>query len=133
MIIDAETSYDAIQSQIPVVQFIDYWKGLFPFNDSFAAELHKTADACGYTNFLNTYMKFPPPGPLPSILPGTYSDGITATGDCDIWSSIFVEMFNVNPCFNIFHVRSPPRLGMSCSEFTNQTRSAQHVPSCGTS
>jgi len=34
MIYDPSTSYDVIQEQIPAVQFVDYWGGLFPFNDT---------------------------------------------------------------------------------------------------
>jgi len=104
MIYDPSTSYGAIQEEIPAVQFVDYWGGLFPFNDSFVATIHNISDTCGYTDFLNEYLVFPPPGPLPSILPGTGDDGITTTAECDVFHLIYNEIFNVNPCWDIYQV-----------------------------
>jgi len=61
------------------------------------ADIHKRADACGYTDFLNTYLTFPPPGPLPnppnSSVPG-----------CDLWTDIYYAVSIVNPCFDIYQV-----------------------------
>jgi carboxypeptidase D len=77
MIYDPSTSYKAVQEQIPAVQFVDYWKGLMPFNDFFSAQLHKMSDSCGYTDYLSTYLTFPPPGLFPTQLPGRDEDGKT--------------------------------------------------------
>jgi carboxypeptidase D len=103
MIYDPSTSYTAIQEQIPANQFVDYWYGLMPFNDSFSAQLHNMSDSCGYTDFLNTYLQFPPPGPLPTQLPGTDEDGNLLDG-CDIFDAISNEVFYVNPCWDIYQV-----------------------------
>lgn len=106
MIMDPSFSYDGIQSQIPAVQYIDYFEGLFPFNDSFVEKIHKAADSCGYTEYLNKYMTFPPPGPQPARMPGTLpNDGLTARPECDVfWGTILSEIFQTNPCFNVYHV-----------------------------
>src|SRR5882724_6151918 len=90
MIYDPSTSYDAIQEQIPAVQFVDYWKGLMPFNDSFSAQLHNISNACGYTDYLSTYLTIPTPGPFPSQLPGTDEDGNTLDS-CDVFDAIYDE------------------------------------------
>ncbi|KAH6674188.1 Alpha/Beta hydrolase protein [Halenospora varia] len=103
MIYDPSTSYDAIQQQIPAVQFVDYWGGLFPFNDTFNAQLHNMTDSCGYTDFISEYLTFPPPGPLPSKLPGTDVNGHTLDS-CDVFDTIYNEVFYVNPCWDIYQV-----------------------------
>ncbi len=80
-----------------MVPFVDYWSGLFNLNASFSADIHKRADACGYTSFLNDYLVFPPKGPLPeppdASVPG-----------CDVFGDIFNAVSLVNPCFDIYHV-----------------------------
>lgn len=103
MIYDPSTSYGAIQEDIPVVQFVDYWGGLFPFNDSYKAYLHNASEACGYNDYISKYLTFPPPGPFPTELPGTDENGDT-TNDCALWNSVYNEIFNVNPCFDVYQV-----------------------------
>ncbi|TVY80493.1 putative serine carboxypeptidase [Lachnellula suecica] len=103
MIYDPSTSYDVIQEQIPAVEFVDYWGGLFPFNDSFAAQLHNMSATCGYDDYLSKYLTFPPPGPLPVELPGTDETGAT-TDECDVFDAIYNEIFYLNPCWDIYQV-----------------------------
>jgi hypothetical protein len=97
MIYDSSTSCKAVQEQIPAVQFVDYWKGLMPFNDSFSAQLHKMSDSCGYTDYLSTYFTLPPPGPFPTQLPGTDEDENTFD-NCHVFDAIYNEVFYINPC-----------------------------------
>jgi len=103
MIYDPSTTFDVIAEQVPAVQLTDYNPSLFPFNDTFKAYIHKKADACGYTDYLNTYLTFPPPGPFPSNLPGTDSTGSTSA-DCDVFTDIFTAISILNPCFDIYQV-----------------------------
>ncbi|KAH7350830.1 Alpha/Beta hydrolase protein [Rhexocercosporidium sp. MPI-PUGE-AT-0058] len=103
MMYDPSTSTSAIQQQIPAVQFVDYWAGLHPFNDSYKAFLHNMSDSCGYTAYLEKYLTFPPPGPFPVKLPGTDVNGRT-TEDCDVFDAIYYEIFWLNPCWDVYHV-----------------------------
>jgi carboxypeptidase D len=103
MIYDPSTTYGVIAEQVPAVQLTDYNPSLFPFNDTFRAHIHNKSDACGYTDYLNTYLTFPPPGPFPSTLPGTDSTGSTSA-DCDVSGDIFSATSIINPCFDIYQV-----------------------------
>ncbi|KAF8852153.1 alpha/beta-hydrolase [Acephala macrosclerotiorum] len=103
VIYDPSKSYDTIQEQIPAVQFVDYWYGLMPFNDTFRAQLHNMSDSCGYTDYINKYLAFPPLGPFPSELPGQDGDGNILDG-CDVFDTIYNEVFYVNPCWDIYQV-----------------------------
>ncbi|QSZ36493.1 hypothetical protein DSL72_006373 [Monilinia vaccinii-corymbosi] len=93
------------EEQIPSVPFVEYWKGLFPFNDSFVEQIHNISDSCGYTDYLAKYLTFPPPGPHPSLttLPGTDERGYT-TPDCDVFSLIYDAAIRLNPCWDIYQV-----------------------------
>lgn len=97
LIYDPSTSYDVVQQQIPAVPFVDHWKPLFNLNSTFTDDIHARADSCGYTDFFNTYLTFPPAGPLPTPPSGS------APG-CDLWDDIYNAVSAVNPCFDIYQV-----------------------------
>ncbi|MCJ1339407.1 hypothetical protein MMC09_004696 [Bachmanniomyces sp. S44760] len=97
MIYDPSTSTDTVQEQIPAVAYVDYWDPLFSLNASFMADIHTRADRCGYTQFLDNYLVFPPKGPLPSP-PDANAPG------CDLWDDIFAAASLVNPCFDIYQI-----------------------------
>ncbi|KAF5345356.1 hypothetical protein D9758_008442 [Tetrapyrgos nigripes] len=49
-------------------------KNVFPFNSSFWAELQQISDECGYTDYLDKFVTYPPAGQLPfpaGVIPGT--------------------------------------------------------------
>lgn len=103
MIYDPSTSSDAIQEQIPAVQFVDTYYNLMPFNDSFRAQIHNMSDSCGYTDYIAKYLTFPPPGPFPVELPGQDAYGNTLP-ECDVFDTIYNEVFWINPCWDIYQV-----------------------------
>jgi carboxypeptidase D len=63
---DPVISSGAVQDDIPSAQMVDYWKPMFNLNDTFLKSLNDASDKCGYTDFINTAMTFPPAGPLPA-------------------------------------------------------------------
>ena len=79
--------------------YVDYFAPLFSFNRSFTDYLHKQADTCGYTAFLNDYLVYPPTGQLPS--PPTVDE---ETGECDLWTAIFEAVSLINPCFDVYQI-----------------------------
>lgn len=105
IIYDPVITWDDIQGPIPVVPFVDYWSGLFPFNDTFRADIHARADKCGYTAWLDKYLAYPPRGHIPMPLPGTNATTGRTLREC---SSIYDDIFNaillINPCFDIYQV-----------------------------
>jgi carboxypeptidase D len=97
------TSFE-IQQPLPIVQFVDYWTGLFPFNDSFRADIHQRDKQCGFSDFIAQHLVYPPKGPLPSKLPGTRPDG-TLKPECDnLYWDIFDAIMLINPCFDIYQI-----------------------------
>ena len=99
LIYDPSLSSDVVQEQIPTAPFIDYWGPLLDLNASFVEHIHKTADACGYTEFLDNALTFPPTGPLPTP-PNLANDNET----CDVFDAVFNAVSLINPCFDIYQV-----------------------------
>ncbi|KAI1342531.1 serine carboxypeptidase [Xylariaceae sp. FL0016] len=83
-----------LQEELPLPDYVEYWKNLFYLNDTFLEDFRQQADECGYTNYTNTYFQFPPPAkPWPEV-----------PVDCGFFYSLYDALLDINPCFNIYHV-----------------------------
>ena len=70
-------------------------------NETFLEAIHARADSCGYTDYYNKYLQFPPPpGPFP-VLPDPYD---SPNYTCDVFDTVYEAALEVNPCFNIYHI-----------------------------
>lgn len=97
MIYDPVLMDDVVQTSHTVVPFADYHSNLMPFNDSFNDYLHEQHESCGFADFSATYLQYPPPGPQPS------TSGLSS--ECaNLWSDVYLEVFSVNPCFDVYQV-----------------------------
>ncbi|KZP07780.1 alpha/beta-hydrolase [Athelia psychrophila] len=97
---DPSLSWDVVQEQIPAVNFVHKYENVFAFNQSFLAELDAKAKSCGYSDYFEKYVTYPPKGLLP--LPG---DGnVESAKGCDVWDDIFNAALVVNPAFNIYRI-----------------------------
>lgn len=93
---------EVLQQEVIVPQYVDFWSNVFFLNDSFTADIKERAAACNYTDYLATYLTFPPPqDPFP-LLPDPYVDEAAAA--CDLWDDVYAAALEVNPCFNIYHI-----------------------------
>ena len=62
--------------------------------------LNQQAVRCGYSDYLENYLTYPPKGLIP--LPG---DGnVEISPGCDVWDEIFNAALVINPAFNIYHI-----------------------------
>ncbi|KAF2134769.1 serine carboxypeptidase, partial [Dothidotthia symphoricarpi CBS 119687] len=92
---------ETIQQQVVILPYVEFWQNLMFLNDSFMSDIRKHQDDCGYTDYLDTYFKFPPPkGPFP-VLPDPFS---TDNYTCDQFDNFYSAILEVNPCFNIYHI-----------------------------
>lgn len=82
---------------VPVMPYVNYWANVFDLNETFMAAAQERADSCGYTDYFNTYLTFPPP-------PGPFPTPTNSSLDCDIFDDVFAAALEVNPCFNIYHI-----------------------------
>ncbi|KAF9049928.1 indole-3-glycerol phosphate synthase-domain-containing protein [Panaeolus papilionaceus] len=100
-IADPSLTYGAVQQEIPALRFAQANKNLFPFNSTFWGQLQQISDTCGYTNYLDKYVTYPPAGPLPLV--GT-NGTFTTTSSCRIHSPIQRAVGVLNPVFDVYRV-----------------------------
>ncbi|EMC92156.1 hypothetical protein BAUCODRAFT_115526 [Baudoinia panamericana UAMH 10762] len=96
---DPSTSYTVVQDDIPAVPFVDYWSGLFSFNQTFMDDIHARDVACGYSAFRELALQFPPNKTLPTPPNVHYNKP-----GCSIWDDIFEAALLVNPCWDVYQV-----------------------------
>ncbi|KAK1835437.1 carboxypeptidase [Podospora conica] len=93
-----------IQSIVPAIQYVTYWSGLFPFNDTFRAEIHRTDGECGFTKFIQDYLVYPPKGHMPNRYPGEKDDGQFKRKCTTAFWAILAAIPSLNPCFNVYDI-----------------------------
>ncbi|KAJ6088916.1 hypothetical protein N7499_004167 [Penicillium canescens] len=91
--------FDYVQEEIPVVPFVQQNANLFNFNESFMAELEKKHKSCGYEDFIDKYLTFPPPETQPPMF-----FNYTTDADCDLFDLVYYEVFHNNPCFDLYEI-----------------------------
>ncbi|KAL6230866.1 hypothetical protein BDW75DRAFT_248373 [Aspergillus navahoensis] len=93
--------HDVVQEQIPAVPFVQANANLFNFNSSFMAQIEELHQTCGYADFIDEYLVFPPSGVQP-VKHFNYSS--EADLACDVFDLINNEAFASNTCFDIYEV-----------------------------
>ncbi|KAI4655136.1 uncharacterized protein J4E79_008201 [Alternaria viburni] len=98
MFYDPSVAEDVLLEDIPAVPFVDQWAGLFNFNQTFMDDIHNRSEACGYTEYMEKYLTFPPPSKLP------YPEKDANTEGCGLWEDIYNAVFYTNPCFDVYAI-----------------------------
>ncbi|KAF2703275.1 carboxypeptidase cpdS precursor [Pleomassaria siparia CBS 279.74] len=98
LIYDPSVASDSLLEDVPAVAYVDKWSGLFNLNKTFTDDIHARADKCGYTDYLNTYLTYPPPSSLPTPPSSSADEG------CALWNDITDAVFYTNPCFDIYQI-----------------------------
>lgn len=90
-----------VQQQIILADYVEYWNNLLFLNDSFLEDFRAVHDKCGYTEYQDKYLQFPPPqGSFPVL-----SGPVRANNySCDQFDNAYAAILEVNPCFNIYHI-----------------------------
>jgi len=57
--------FDYVQQEVPAVPFVVQNNNLFNFNESFLAQLEDLHESCGYADYIEKYLQFPPAGNQP--------------------------------------------------------------------
>ncbi|KAI9038994.1 putative serine carboxypeptidase (CpdS) [Aspergillus affinis] len=94
---DPSINEDAVMIYAPAVRHFNHYANLFALNDSFVSEINSRAERCGYDQFLDEALTYPPPKNFPEAPD-------PSRGDCAIWDDIVAAAYDVNPCFNFYHI-----------------------------
>ncbi|KAJ9628170.1 hypothetical protein H2204_009430 [Knufia peltigerae] len=82
---------------LSVYPWIKKNNNMMGFNDSYVSMLADMDKKCGYAQYREDYMHFPPNGTQPVTYLNT-----TADPDCDLWDNVYDTAYSVNPCFNVY-------------------------------
>ncbi|KAK1230491.1 hypothetical protein PQX77_006419 [Marasmius sp. AFHP31] len=103
-IADPTLTYGVISQEIPALRFAQANANVFPFNSSFWEQLQNISDSCGYTDYLEKFVTYPPAGQLPfpsGVVEGTLG---TVKPECRIHSPIQRAVGVLNPVFDVYRV-----------------------------
>lgn len=99
---DPSIGSGSVLEEAPAVQFLNTYSALFNLNETFTTEINERAENCGYNDFLEEALTFPPAGKFPK--PTSYKKTGTGIFNCDVWDDIATAALYVNPCFNFYHI-----------------------------
>jgi carboxypeptidase D len=92
---------DTTQQEVVIAPYLEYWQNMLYLNESFMERLWERNDECGYTDYFNKYLTYPPPQMKFPVLPAqTEANNYS----CDQFSNAYAAILEVNPCFNIYHI-----------------------------
>ncbi|KAK7045654.1 hypothetical protein VNI00_007487 [Paramarasmius palmivorus] len=103
-IADPSLSYGVVQQEIPALRFAQANANVFPFNSSFWDQLQNISDSCGYTDYLDKFVTYPPAGQLPfpaGVVEGTLGQ---VKPECRLHSPIQRAVGVLNPAFDVYRV-----------------------------
>ncbi|PWY93892.1 alpha/beta-hydrolase [Aspergillus sclerotioniger CBS 115572] len=84
-----------VLQDVPALATVNQHRSLFPFNDTFMAEITTQSQDCGYTSLLNDALTFPPNSTFPRV---------PYNSSCAVYSAIINASTALNPCFNRYHI-----------------------------
>ncbi|KAI7021273.1 alpha/beta-hydrolase [Hortaea werneckii] len=88
---------DSVMIYSSAVQHLNKYASVFALNETFMTDINERAEKCGYFEFMDYALNFPPITKLPS------GPNISAPG-CSVWDDIVTAAITVNPCFNFYHL-----------------------------
>lgn len=79
---------------------------MLPFNDSTLTQIQNASKSCGFDDYSDKYLTFPPSGQQPDICqnPGINADCTNYIEGCDVFDFAFSAAFEINPGFNIYQI-----------------------------
>lgn len=104
--------HDVIQQQLPAAQHIRDNNNIWGFNQTFLEYINKLDKQCGYEDYLNKYLTFPPSGVQPELhlnytsgaIEGLEGQTLDPDWGCVIFDLALQEENRINPCFNLYEI-----------------------------
>lgn len=94
MLLDPLITRHEVMREMQTVSFVKEWNVLLGLNNSFVSDLERRDRACGYSQFMRDYLKYPAVGKLPP--PPERSAG-SYTDDCEVWDAVIDAASLINP------------------------------------
>ncbi|MBW0535251.1 hypothetical protein O181_074966 [Austropuccinia psidii MF-1] len=95
-----------ILQQIPVYPYVLKHQNAFKFNTTFMAKLKKVDQTCGYSQYMQKYLVYPPSGPLPNLNRASSLKPSVVKPECDIASLMSAALPQDFNFYNILKKKS---------------------------
>ncbi|PNY29751.1 Carboxypeptidase [Tolypocladium capitatum] len=98
-----------VQTNVIMESFVQQHYDLMPLGDSTMQSIHDISQRCGFTEWNEKYLTYPPSGPAPLNPPGvdvSPNGTVVLNMECaSLFDMINAEAQLVNPCFNVYNIR----------------------------
>ncbi|KAK2017573.1 serine carboxypeptidase [Colletotrichum eremochloae] len=103
MVSDPLLSQYGLGQDFAVSRVLDYWGPAFNLNETAREAVREIEDRCGYRDYVDRYLVFPPSGVQPVKIPGSFRWG-DYVPECDALAFVTAAERAANPCFSIYNV-----------------------------
>ncbi|KAI0472832.1 alpha/beta-hydrolase [Xylariaceae sp. FL0804] len=97
MINDPVIGNDDVQASVTTVPFVNYHADIMPFNNSFVSYMQDMHESCGFADYNDQYLVYPPSGAQPT-------DYAPSRECSNLWGVVTDEAMSINPCFDVYQV-----------------------------
>ncbi|KAH9238393.1 hypothetical protein K456DRAFT_1769548 [Colletotrichum gloeosporioides 23] len=104
IILDPSISQRSIGQQFGVTKTLEYWGPVFTLNNTARAKVNEIDQRCGYSEYVDKYLTFPPSGTQPVDVPRAWNPDNEYIPECDILSFVAEAERVANPCFSLYNV-----------------------------
>ncbi|KAK5170634.1 uncharacterized protein LTR77_005223 [Saxophila tyrrhenica] len=84
-------------TEAPAINYVNEYSNIFNLNETTMAWLNQRNEECGYADFMENALSYPPKGPIPTA-PDSYRK------HCNLWEYATSAAIYINPCFNFYHI-----------------------------
>ncbi|KAK7517365.1 serine-type carboxypeptidase [Phyllosticta citriasiana] len=102
---DPAIGFPTVDEQVSTLTFIDHNKASVPLNETYMQHLREKSASCGFDEYMEYALQFPPIGPLKG--PKGMLENGTVTPDCDLSNEAINASALLLPCFNAYIVGQP--------------------------
>ena len=116
MIFDGIMFDQMLQFNVPLPAYVDANRNLFGLPDDVLAKVSAAAELCGYKEYIEKYLTFPPTAPQPRFPPGvsSFPNGSYIIGsspnlkypECAVQDYIFAQWVLQNPCSSAYSINA---------------------------
>ena len=90
-------SFVLVGQEIPTYPFVMAHQEILGLEQDTLDKMEKMHNQCGYADFIDKYLTFPPPGNQPE-------EPVYNYGKCDVFGMYTDAITDKNPCFNVYHI-----------------------------
>lgn len=94
-------NWDFVQQEVTAVPFVQSNLNVMGYNATFMSQMDSLFHSCGYADWIDEYLVFPPSGQQPAVL---FDSSNPPNSTCAVWDMFDAAAFDINPCFNVYAV-----------------------------